>query len=244
MLRALRSDCKRDGWGRFVLKRLLLVEDELGLVLTLTDRFRMEGYEVETAPDGNEGLAMALGSSFDLILLDVMLPGKSGYDICREVRAKGNETPILMLTARGHVVDKVVGLKLGADDYSQPLRDMVELLARMEALLRRVPSVAKPSTTYQFGGVRIDFRKAEVLRDGAAVALSAREFTLLRYLIDNRGATVSREELLNQVWGHQAIPTTRTVDVHVAWLRQKLEENPKYPQYILTIRGIGYRFAG
>ena len=227
-----------------MLKRLLLVEDELGLVLTLTDRFRMEGYEVETAPDGNEGLAMALGSSFDLILLDVMLPGKSGYDICREVRAKGNETPILMLTARGHVVDKVVGLKLGADDYITKPFDMVELLARMEALLRRVPSVVKPSTTYQFGGVRIDFRKAEVLRDGAAVALSAREFTLLRYLIDNRGATVSREELLNQVWGHQAIPTTRTVDVHVAWLRQKLEENPKYPQYILTIRGIGYRFAG
>jgi two-component system alkaline phosphatase synthesis response regulator PhoP len=227
-----------------VQKRLLLVEDELGLVLTLSDRFRTEGYEVETASDGNEGLARGLADSFDLILLDVMLPGKSGYDICREVRARGIETPILMLTARGQVVDKVVGLKLGADDYITKPFDVVELLARMEALLRRAPTVNKPANAYQFGEVRIDFRKAEVMKEGAPVVLSAREFTLLRYLIDNRGATVSREELLNQVWGHQAIPTTRTVDVHVAWLRQKLEENPKYPQYILTIRGIGYKFAG
>jgi two-component system alkaline phosphatase synthesis response regulator PhoP len=227
-----------------VQKRLLLVEDELGLVLTLSDRFRMEGYEVETAADGNAGLALGLSGSYDLVLLDVMLPGKNGYDVCREIRAKGIETPIMMLTARGQVVDKVVGLKLGADDYITKPFDVIELLARMEALLRRAPNVVKPSSTYQFGEVRIDFRKAEVVRRGLHVVLSAREFTLLRYLIDNRGATVSREELLNQVWGHQAIPTTRTVDVHVAWLRQKLEDNPKYPQYILTIRGIGYKFAG
>ncbi len=226
-------------------KRLLLVEDEAGLVLTLSDRFHTEGYEVETAMDGNAGLAMALTDAFDLILLDVMLPGKSGYDICRDVRARGVETPIMMLTARWLVVDKVVGLKLGADDYVSKPFDVVELLARMEALLRRAPASAmKSSNTYQFGEVRIDFRKAEVIREGTPVVLSAREFTLLRYLIDNRGATVSREELLNQVWGHQAIPTTRTVDVHVAWLRQKLEDNPKYPQHILTIRGIGYKFAG
>jgi two-component system alkaline phosphatase synthesis response regulator PhoP len=225
-------------------KRLLLVEDEVGLVLTLSDRFRMEGYEVETASDGNAGLALALTDAFDLVILDVMLPGKSGYDICREIRARGVETPIMMLTARGQIVDKVVGLKLGADDYITKPFDAIELLARMEALLRRAPSATKPSNAYQFGDVRIDFRKAEVIREGTQVVLSAREFTLLRYLIDNRGATVSREELLNQVWGHQSIPTTRTVDVHVAWLRQKLEENPKYPQYILTIRGIGYKFAG
>jgi two-component system alkaline phosphatase synthesis response regulator PhoP len=204
----------------------------------------MEGYEVETASDGNAGLALGLSGSYDLVLLDVMLPGKNGYDICREIRAKGIETPIMMLTARGQVVDKVVGLKLGADDYITKPFDVIELLARMEALLRRAPNAVKPTSTYQFGEVRIDFRKAEVVRRGLHVVLSAREFTLLRYLIDNRGATVSREELLNQVWGHQAIPTTRTVDVHVAWLRQKLEDNPKYPQYILTIRGIGYKFAG
>jgi two-component system alkaline phosphatase synthesis response regulator PhoP len=224
-------------------KRILLVEDEAGLVLTLSDRFQMEGYGVESASDGNAGLELGLTGGFDLIVLDVMLPGKSGYDICRELRARGIDTPILMLTARGQVVDKVVGLKLGADDYITKPFDVVEVLARIEALLRRVPNTAKPTNAYQFGDVRVDFRKAEVIRANDPVVLSAREFTLLRYLIDNRGATISREELLNQVWGHQAIPTTRTVDVHVAWLRQKLEENPKYPQYILTIRGIGYKFA-
>jgi two-component system, OmpR family, alkaline phosphatase synthesis response regulator PhoP len=227
-----------------VQKRLLLVEDEAGLVLTLSDRFQMEGYMVEAAPDGNTGLELALTGGFDLILLDVMLPGKSGYDVCRDVRARGIETPILMLTARGQVVDKVVGLKLGADDYITKPFEVIELLARMEALLRRAPNAVKPANNYQFGEVRVDFRKAEVIKAGAPVVLSAREFTLLHYLIDNRGATISREELLNQVWGHQSIPTTRTVDVHVAWLRQKLEENPKYPQFILTIRGIGYKFAG
>ncbi len=225
-------------------KRLLLVEDEAGLVLTLSDRFQMEGYTVEAAPDGNTGLELALTGGFDLILLDVMLPGKGGYDVCRDVRARGIETPILMLTARGQVVDKVIGLKLGADDYITKPFEVIELLARMEALLRRVPNVAKPGNNYQFGNVRVDFRKAEVVKAGTPVVLSAREYTLLHYLIDNRGATLSREELLNQVWGHQSIPTTRTVDVHVAWLRQKLEENPRYPQFILTIRGIGYKFAG
>ena len=225
-------------------KRLLLVEDEAALVLALSDRFRMEGYEVATESDGAAGLAIALNDSFDLILLDVMLPGKSGYDICREVRGRGIKTPIVMLTARGQVVDKVVGLKLGADDYITKPFDTSELLARMEALLRRSPGTEKSTDSYQFGSVRIDFRKAEVTRDGVDVVLTAREFTLLRYLIDKRGSMVSREDLLQHVWGHQAIPTTRTVDVHVAWLRQKLEENPKYPQHILTIRGTGYKFIG
>jgi two-component system alkaline phosphatase synthesis response regulator PhoP len=226
-------------------QRILLIEDEAGLVMALGDRLRSEGYEVESAGDGVAGLAQATGDSFDLIILDVMLPRMSGFDVCRELRRRGLEVPILMLTARDQVVDKVVGLKLGADDYLTKPFDIMELLARIEALLRRAPSEpAKPATWYQFGPVRVDFRRAEVTREGRPLTLSAREFQLLHYLIDHRGATISREELLNEVWGYQAMPSTRTVDVHVAWLRQKLEENPKHPQFIHTLRGLGYKFTG
>jgi len=224
--------------------RILLVEDERGLVLTLTDRLRDEGYEVETCADGNSGLERAVTDSFDLVVLDVMLPGKSGFDVCRDLRQRGVSTPILMLTARGQTVDKVVGLKLGADDYLTKPFEMMELLARIEALLRRAPPAGPAAVGHQFGPVRVDFRSAEVLRDGQAIPLSAREFQLLRYFIEHRGATLSRDELLNEVWGYDTTPTTRTVDVHVAWLRQKLEENPHYPQFILTVHGLGYKFVG
>ena len=150
-----------------------------------------------------------------------------------------------MLTARGQIVDKVVGLQTGADDYVTKPFEMMELLARMEALLRRAPARAgKTLASYHFGGVKIDFRKAEVSRDGEVVPLSAREFQLLRYLIEHRGNIIPREQLLTDVWGYDALPSTRTIDVHIAWLRQKLEENPKYPQYFLTIRGLGYKFSG
>lgn len=225
--------------------RILLVEDEPGLVLTLADRLTSEGYRVETAADGEQGLAKASAGGFDLIILDVMLPKLSGFELCRRLRHSGVDTPILMLTARGQVVDKVVGLKTGADDYVTKPFDMMELLARVEALLRRAPArAAKPAGSYRFGAVQVDFRRAEVLKDGRPVALSAREYALLRYLIEHRGAVLSREELLANVWGYEPDVTTRTVDVHVAWLRQKLEENPKYPQFILTVRGLGYKFAG
>ncbi|MBI3696554.1 MAG: response regulator transcription factor [Acidobacteria bacterium] len=224
--------------------RILLVEDERGLLLTLTDRLRDEGYEVETCSDGNSGFERASADSFDLILLDVMLPGKSGFDVCRDLRQRGVATPILMLTARGQTVDKVVGLKLGADDYLTKPFEMMELMARIEALLRRAPPVSPAAAAHQFGPLRVDFRSAEVSRDGKPVPLSAREFQLLRYFIEHRGATLSRDELLNEVWGYDTTPTTRTVDVHVAWLRQKLEENPRYPQLILTIHGLGYKFVG
>jgi len=226
-------------------QKILLIEDEAGLVMTLTDRLRSEGFAVESCADGESGLAKASEESFDLILLDVMLPGKSGFEVCRKLRQMGISVPILMLTARGQVVDKVVGLQIGADDYVTKPFEVMELLARIGALLRRASfEVPKSTAGYQFGSVHVDFRRAEVLRNGQAISLSAREFQLLHYLIEHRGATLSRDELLKRVWGYEAVPSTRTVDVHMAWLRQKLEDNPKYPQYILTIRGLGYKFAG
>ena len=226
-------------------RRILLVEDEPGLVLTLTDRLTKEGYTVRSANDGPSGFKLATTESFDLLILDVMLPHSSGLDVCRDLRQRGVKTPILMLTAKSQVVDKVVGLKLGADDYLTKPFEMMELLARVEALLRRAPRRSAPANegSYEFGPIRVDFRSTEVFRDGQAVDLSAREFKLLCYFIEHRGATISRDELLNAVWGYDAMPFTRTVDVHVAWLRQKLEANPRHPQYILTVHGMGYRFV-
>jgi two-component system alkaline phosphatase synthesis response regulator PhoP len=224
-------------------RRLLLVEDEPGLVMTLTDRLTAEGYDVESAVDAKSGLEAASGGPFDAILMDVMLPGGNGFDICRTIRQQGVQTPVLMLTARGQVVDRVVGLKLGADDYLVKPFEMAELLARIEALLRRVPVVPIHDTA-QFGDVNVDFRKAEVHKAGQALELSAREFKLLRYFLEHRGATLSRDELLNEVWGYNSMPSTRTVDVHVAWLRQKVEDNPRHPQFIQTVHGLGYKFVG
>ncbi len=226
------------------MKRILLIEDEPGLVLTLTDRLSREGYAVESAGDGESGLARARADAFDLLLLDLMLPRMSGFDVCRELRRRGVDAPIIMLTARGQIADKVVGLKLGADDYVTKPFEMAELLARIEANLRRVPAMPDRGDGYVFGDVRIDFRKAEAIRAGQPIDLSAREFQLLRYFVEHRGATVSREELLNDVWGYNVMPSTRTVDVHVAWLRQKIEPNPRHPQFILTVHGMGYKFAG
>ena len=225
--------------------RVLLVEDEPGLQLTLSDRLAAEGYAVETAGDGDTAIRRGAGEPFDLILLDVMLPGRDGFEVARALRQQGVMTPILMLTARTQIVDRVVGLKLGADDYLTKPFDTLELLARLEALLRRAPASSGVSLErYQFGDIQVDVRKAEVSRDGATIDLSAKEFQLLRYFIEHRGATLTREELLNEVWGYNAMPSTRTVDVHVAWLRQKIEPNSRHPQYILTVHGMGYKFAG
>ena len=227
------------------LPRLLLVEDELGLVMTLTDRLESEGFTVESARDAKSGLQLATEERFDMILLDVMLPGGSGLDICRTIRQKGIQTPVVMLTARGQVVDRVVGLKLGADDYLVKPFEMAELLARIEAVSRRTRPTPSPSTTesFQTADLRMDFRRAEVSKNGTLLALSAREYKLLRYFVEHRGATLSRDELLNEVWGYNAMPSTRTVDVHVAWLRQKIEDNPRHPKHILTVHGLGYKFA-
>ena len=227
-------------------KRLLLVEDEPGLQLALSDRLASEGYAVETTGDGPSAIVRATGEPFDVIVLDVMLPGKDGFEVAKTIRAQGVQTPILMLTARTQVVDRVVGLKLGADDYLTKPFETIELLARIEALLRRSPSrdAGVSLERYQFGDVTVDVRKAEVTLQGIPLDLSAKEFQLLKYFIEHRGATISRDELLQEVWGYNATPSTRTIDVHVAWLRQKLEANPRVPQYILTVHGLGYKFAG
>ncbi|MDR3675646.1 MAG: response regulator transcription factor [Acidobacteriota bacterium] len=223
---------------------ILLVEDEPGLVLTLSDRLRSEGYTVEALYDGTDAVELAARSRFGLIILDVMLPGKGGFEICEELRERGFTTPILMLTARTQVADKVKGLKIGADDYLTKPFEMAELLARVEALLRRGRGAGGEGPDfYEFGPLRIDMRRTEVLRDGLPAALSTKEFQLLRYLLEHRGRTLSREELLKEVWGYTSAPSTRTVDVHVAWLRQKLENDPKQPKFILTVHGQGYKFA-
>jgi len=226
--------------------RILLIEDEPGLVLTLTDRLGSEGYTVASAEDGEEGLRLAREGGFDLILLDVMLPGKNGFDVCRDLRRDGIDTPVIMLTARGQVVDRVVGLKLGADDYLTKLFEMIELLARIEARLRRAGAAEEAAApdVVRLGEVKIDLRRAEVHRGGEVIGLSAREFQLLRYFIRHRGDLLTRDRLLNEVWGYDAMPTTRTVDVHVAGLRQKIEPHPRRPRYILTVHGLGYKFAG
>ena len=224
--------------------RFLLVEDEPGLRLTLQDRLEAEGYGVETASEGDEGFSKASGGGFDLIVLDVMLPNRSGIDICRDLRQAGHHTPILMVTARSQTVDKVLGLKIGADDYLTKPFEMLELLARIEALLRRAAPQRTPSAGSEFGKVRIDFRSTEVTRNGELLNLSAKEFQLLRYFIEHDNETLSRETLLQRVWGYQSTPSTRTVDVHVAWLRQKIEDDPKNPRWILTVHGMGYKFTG
>jgi two-component system alkaline phosphatase synthesis response regulator PhoP len=223
---------------------ILYVEDEEALRMTVGDRLRSEGYNVDFAADGEEGLRKATGLPFDLIILDLMLPGRDGFSICEEVRKAGLITPILMLTARGQTQDKVKGLKTGADDYVTKPFQMIELMARVEALLRRVPprTDAKAGTD-RFGDVAIDRRGTSVTRGAEHVNLSAREFQLLTYFVDHPGATVSREELLTQVWGYSASTFTRTVDVHIASLRQKLEPDPKQPRYIVTVQRLGYKFT-
>ena len=226
--------------------KILLVEDEKGLILTLTDRFRSEGFDVDTAPDGEVGFEKDVAGQYDVIVLDVMMPKKNGYDVCRDLRGSGIATPILMLTAKGETIDKVLGLKLGADDYLTKPFEVVELLARVEALHRRsLPQTnGKFSGAFRFGDVTIDFKRAEVTRDSKPVDLSAMEFKLLHHLIENRGIVHSRDQLLDAVWGYDSMPSTRTVDVHIAWLRQKLESNPKHPHFIQTVHGMGYKFVG
>lgn len=222
---------------------VLFVEDEEALRMTVGDRLRNEGYAVECAANGDEGYEKATQLPFDLIILDVMLPKKSGFVVCQDIRTAGLITPILILTARGQTSEKVNGLKLGADDYVTKPFNMQELMARVEALLRRAPIRPTPqSDVSDFGSVRVDLLGTQATRDGKLVNLSAREFQLLRYLIEHRGATLSRDELLRQVWGYSADMYTRTVDVHIASLRQKLEDDPKQPQFILTVQGLGYKF--
>lgn len=224
--------------------RILLIEDDPGVQLTVKDHLQADGYEVQVAGDGQQGLDLASSADaeFDLILLDVMLPDMDGFEVCRASRRRGVHTPILMLTARSDVHDRVAGLRLGADDYMGKPFDPEELTARIEALLRR----ARPSTTtppVRFGDVVVDLRGMSVRRGPRELTLTAMEYQLLVYLIAHEGVVVTRDQILREVWGFQRVPRTRTVDVHVTWLRQKIEPDRAHPHFIHTIRGAGYKFT-
>lgn len=222
--------------------KILVIEDEASMRAFLGDRLLSDGYAVDFASDGKEGLEKATSAPFDAIILDLMLPELSGLEVCHRIRLAGMATPILILTARGQIEDKVTGLKLGADDYVTKPFEVREILARIEALLRRTGRSEAQSDVYQFGTVRVDLVGTEVTLNGAPVNLSAREFELLRYLVLHRGKTVTREELLREVWGYSADAYTRTVDVHIASLRTKLAGDPERSSLIQTIKGIGYKF--
>ncbi len=224
--------------------KILVVEDEPNMVVGLRDNFEFEGYEVLTARDGVEGLQMALEESPDLVVLDVMMPRMSGLEVCKQLRAQRASIPIIMLTARGQEVDKVVGLELGADDYVTKPFSIRELLARVKAVLRRTSVVPKDRDQHSFGDIEVDLRRCRVLRSGKALDVSSKEFELLKYFICHAGESLSRHQLLEDVWGYEHYPTTRTVDTHLVRLRQKLEPNPEQPQYFLTVHGTGYRFVG
>jgi len=226
-------------------RRLLLIEDEPTLAMLLQERLEREGYSVATCHDGERGLAEALRGAYDLVVLDIRLPGRNGFEICRELRRHSISVPVLMLTARGDVKDRVRGLKTGADDYLTKPFDVAELLARIEALLRRAngafPQLIDP--LFCFGDVIVDTSKEEVSRNGMRVELTAKEFGLLRYFIAKPNERLTRQMLLEQVWGYNGVMNTRTVDFHVAQLRQKLEANPKNPRHILTVFRSGYKFV-
>ncbi|HZS04394.1 MAG TPA: response regulator transcription factor [Blastocatellia bacterium] len=224
--------------------RILIVEDEPDLALGLRHNLEYEGYEVTTAPDGERGLDAACQERPDLILLDVMLPKLSGLDVCRQLRSRGVQTPIIMLTARGQEIDKVIGLEIGADDYVTKPFSLRELLARVHVQLRRLSNREAEPAVSRFGAIELDFNRHQAFRGGKPLELSAREFEILRYFITHRGETVTREQLLDEVWGYDNFPLTRTVDNHVARLRQKIEENPAEPQHIITVHRVGYKFLG
>lgn len=226
--------------------RVFLVEDEPALARALADMMTGSGYDVETCADGAEALRTAHLRAFDLILLDVMLPSLDGFEVAAGLRRRGVGVPILMLTARDELSDKVMGLKSGADDYVTKPFEAEELLARMEALLRRAsPGRRSEIGSHDFGGMRMDFSKRKLTRGGQTLDLSEQESRLLQYLVEHRGESViTRETLLKEVWGYDTVPITRTVDVHIAWLRQKIETDPKSPEFIITVHGRGYRFAG
>jgi two-component system alkaline phosphatase synthesis response regulator PhoP len=224
--------------------KVLVVEDDEAMGVALRDGFQYEGFDVTVARDGEAGMQLATSSSPDLIILDVMLPKKSGLDICKQIRAQGDTVPIIMLTARGQEIDKVLGLKLGADDYVTKPFSFLELMARVEALLRRTSPPAGRVETYTFGDVEIDFKKMEATKNGRELEMSPREFELLRFLIEHRGEVISREKLLDTVWGYENMPFTRTVDMHIAKLRKKIEDRPGDPHFIVTVHRFGYKFLG
>jgi DNA-binding response OmpR family regulator len=227
-----------------MMNKILIIEDEESIRMALEDDFRLENYDVEVASDGIEGLAKAANPGIDLIILDVMLPGMNGFDICKKLRTQGIRTPIIMLTAKGQEIDRVVGLEIGADDYVTKPFSPRELQARVKAVLRRMET--EPDDTaenlFRSGGLEVDFRQYECRKNGKEVALTAHEFELLKYLIQNRGRVINRDELLDEIWGKDVFVAPRTVDTHMANLRKKIEDDPAQPRLIISIRGVGYKF--
>jgi DNA-binding response OmpR family regulator len=224
------------------MSRILIVEDDPAMSVALRDGFEFEKHDVEMAADGEEGLRLAMRGDFDLIILDVMLPKKSGLDVCTALRKSEVRTPIIMLTARGQEIDKIVGLKLGADDYVTKPFSFLELVARVEAVLRRTSRTAAGDEV-AFGEVNLDFRTYQATKSGAALELTPREFRILRYFIDHANEVVSREALLDHVWGYDSSAFTRTVDTHMARLRQKIEPVPHDPKHLITVYRVGYKFV-
>src|SRR6478735_3055522 len=227
------SRCSQESYT--VTKRILVIEDEPQMLLGLRDNLELEGYEVVTAADGEDGLAKAISTAPDLVILDITLPRKNGFEVCRELRARANPTPVVMLTARSQETEKVLGLELGADDYVTKPFSITELLARGRA---------SGLETCKIGDIEINFRTHQAHRAGQRIDFTAREFDLLRYLVAHTGQVVTREQILNQVWGYEESPTTRTIDNFVAKLRQKIEKSPHEPEHILTVHGAGYKFVG
>lgn len=214
------------------------------MVLGLRDNFELEGFDVLVARTGEDGLRLAMEKKPDLIVLDVMLPAMSGLDVCRNLRRRGADMPILLLTARGQEIDKVIGFETGADDYVTKPFGLNELIARIRALLRRTSRANGELERYTFGNIDVDFKMYRATKAGIPLELSPREFELLRYFIAHRGEAVTRDQLLNEVWGYEESPFTRTVDNHIAKLRQKIEATADAPQYLITVHRVGYRFLG
>jgi len=236
------------GDNRTMARKVLIVEDDEAMAVALKDGFTYEGYEVSMAGDGALGLQKASEDGADLMILDVMLPKMTGLDVCKRLRGAGNSIPIIMLTARGQEIDKILGLKFGADDYVTKPFSFMELMARAEAVLRRSSGAlaGRPAKveSYSFGDVEIDFSRHEASKGGAPIEMSPREYRLLEYFIEHRGEVVSRDQLLDSVWEYDNMPFTRTVDTHIAKLRKKIEDLPADPKHIVTVHRLGYKFTG
>ncbi len=225
------------------MEKILVVEDEPDLLMGLKDNLEIEGYQVTTAKDGQAALDLAASTCPDLILLDIMLPKLNGFEVLRQLRQKGLDTPVVMLTAKSQEVDRVLGLELGADDYITKPFSIRELLARVKAVLRRRHAPPQHLDAYQFGDVKVDFRKSVAIKRGQTIELSHYEAGILRLLIANKGEPIGRNRILDEVWGYELYPTTRTIDNHVVKLRQKLEDDPHNPVHIVTVHGMGYKFV-
>jgi len=225
------------------MEKILIIEDEENILMPLEDDLKLEGYNVSSARDGLAGFTMAKEAQYDLIILDLMLPGMNGFDICRQLRESGSTIPILILSAKSQEIDKVLGLELGADDYVTKPFSPRELQARVKAILRRVKQTQQGIDSYRFGNVEVDFIKYEAKRGEKPFYLTSLEFSLLHYLITRKDQVVSRDSILNEVWGEDVYFFPRTVDTHIAHLRKKVEENPEDPKHILSVRGVGYKFV-